>query len=176
MMKNTLKPKARCSRSVGVGLFMAASNASGQALVEAALVLPFFLLMILGALETGSIAYNAIEVENAAEAGALYGSMNRANAANTTAIETAATNDASNMLSVTATATTSCACQTQAGAITAGPGSCTGTIVTGCANPSSVVEWVNVVTAAKVTPMFQLPGLPATLPLSGNATMRVAPN
>ena len=80
MTKNTRKPKARCSRSVGVGLFMAASNASGQALVEAALVLPLLLLLILGALETGSIAYNAIEVENAAEAGALYGSLNRANA------------------------------------------------------------------------------------------------
>jgi Flp pilus assembly protein TadG len=172
MMKNTLKPKARCSRSVGVGLFMAVSNASGQALVEAALVLPFLLLMILGALETGSIAYNAIEVENAAEAGALYGSMNRANAANTTAIETAATNDASNMLSVTATATTSCACQTSAGTLTTL--ACTAT--TSCVSPNQVVEWVNVVTAAKVTPMFQLPGLPATLPLSGNATMRVAPN
>ena len=172
MMKNTLKPKARCSRSVGVGLFMAASNASGQALVEAALVLPFFLLMILGALETGSIAYNAIEVENAAEAGALYGSMNRANAANTTAIETAATNDASNMLSVTATATTSCACQTATGTLT----TLTCTATTSCVSPNQVVEWVNVVTAAKVTPIFQLPGLPTTLALAGNATMRVAPN
>jgi Flp pilus assembly protein TadG len=128
-------------------------------------VLPVLLLLILSALETGSIAYNAIEVANAAEAGALYGSQSRANAANTTGIAQAATNDASNVLSVTATATTSCACQSAAGTITAGPGSCTGTIVTSCANPSSVVEWVNVVTAAKVTPMFQLPGLPATLTL-----------
>jgi Flp pilus assembly protein TadG len=172
MTKNTRKPKARCSRSVGVGRFMAASNASGQALVEAALVLPLLLLLILGALETGSIAYNAIEVENAAEAGALYGSLNRANAANTTAIETAATNDASNVLSITATATTSCACQTATGTLT----TLTCTATTSCVSPNQVVEWVNVVTAAKVTPIFQLPGLPTTLALAGNATMRVAPN
>ena len=153
---------------------LTARTDAGQALVEAALVLPVLLLLILSALETGSIAYNAIEAANAAEAGALYAAQSRANAANTTGIAQAATNDASNVLSVTATATTTCACQSAAGTITAGPGSCTGTIVTSCA--SSVVEWVNVVTAANVTPMFQLPGLPATLTLKGNATMRVAQN
>jgi Flp pilus assembly protein TadG len=156
--------------------YLTARSDAGQALVEAAVVLPLLLLMILGALETGSIAYNAIEVANAAEAGALYAAQSRANAANTTGITQAATNDASNVLSVTAMASTSCACQTAAGTITAGPGSCTGTIVTGCAISSSVVEWVNVVTTAKVTPMFQLPGLPATLTLNGNATMRVSQN
>jgi Flp pilus assembly protein TadG len=150
---------------------LSARTDAGQALVEAALVLPVLLLMILGALETGSIAYNAIEVANAAEAGALYAAQSRANAANTAGITQAATNDASNVLSVTATATTTCACQSAAGTLTTL--ACTGTT---CLSPSQVVEWVNVVTAAKVTPMFQLPGLPTTLTLNGNATMRVAQN
>ncbi len=149
---------------------LTARTDAGQALVEAALMLPVLLLLILGALETGSIAYNAIEVANAAEAGALYGAQSRANAANTTGITQAATNDASNVLSVTATATTSCACQSAAGTLTTL--ACTGT--TSCVSPSQVVEWVNVVTAARITPMFQLPGLPATLTLNGNATMRVS--
>src|ERR1700691_251735 len=151
---------------------LTARTDTGQALVEAALVLPVLLLMILGALETGSIAYNAIEVANAAEAGALYAAQSRANAANTAGITQAATNDASNVLSVTATATTTCACQSAAGTLTTL--ACTGT--TTCVSPSQVVEWVNVVTAAKITPMFQLPGLPATLTLNGNATMRVSQN
>ncbi len=150
--------------------YVTARTDAGQALVEAALVLPFLFLLILASLETGTIAYNAIEVANAAEAGALFGSQNRANAANTSGIQTAATNDASNVLSITATATTSCACQSAAGTLTAL--SCAAT--TSCTSPSQVVEWVNVVTAATINPLFQFPGVPTTLTLHGNATMRVA--
>jgi len=151
--------------------YLTARGEAGQALVEAALVLPFFFLLILASLETGTIAYNAIEVANAAEAGALFASQSRANAANTTGIQQAATNDASNVLSiVAATPTVTCSCQSAAGTLTAL--SCAAT--TSCTTPSQVVEWVNVTTTATINPLFQFPGVPTTLTLHGNATMRVA--
>jgi len=155
---------------------LTARSDAGQALVEAALVLPFFFLLILASLETGTIAYNAIEVANAAEAGALFASQSRANAANTTGIQQAATNDASNVSSiVAATPTTTCACQNSSGTLTNLP-SCAASSTSTCAVGSQVIEWVNVVTTATIHPLFQFPGVPTTLTLHGSATMRVAQN
>lgn len=170
-MKKPNAPIVREQRNTGLLRRSTAAADAGQALVEAALMLPVFFLLILASLETGTIAYNAIEVANAAEAGALFASQSRANAANTTGIQQAATNDASNVSSiVAATPTVTCACQSSAGTLTAL--SCAAT--TSCTTPSQVVEWVNVTTSATINPLFQFPGVPTTLTLHGNATMRVA--
>lgn len=149
---------------------------SGQALLELALVLPFLILLLIGALEFGIISYAAIEVSNAAEAGALYGSQNRANAANTAGMILTAQNDASNLVTVTANATTSCSCQSTTGTYTpATPGTCSPP--PSCASPSQVVEWVTVTTSSTIDPAFHYPtaGIPTTITLHGQATMRVAP-
>jgi Flp pilus assembly protein TadG len=144
---------------------------AGQAIVEMALVIPFLVLLLIGALEFGTVAFSAIEVSNAAEAGALFGSQNRANAANTAGITLAAQNDASSVPGLTATPTTSCACQSAAGTLTAL--SCAAT--TTCTTPSQVVEWVTVITGATVNPPVYYPGIvPRNITLKGQATMRVA--
>ncbi len=49
---------------------------SGQALVEAALTMPILLLLLLGAVELGDVAYAAIQVSAAARSGAQYAAMN----------------------------------------------------------------------------------------------------
>lgn len=142
----------------------------GQALVELALLVPFLVLLLIGALQAGIIAYAAIEVGNAAEAGALYGAQNRANASNTTGITQAAQNDASGLVTVGVTPSISCACQTASGTLT----NITCSATTSCTSPSQVVEWVNVLTNSTINPTFHYPGLPTTYTVHGQATLRVA--
>ena len=63
----------------------------GQALVElAVLLLPVLLLLTVGIIDYGQVAYYSIEVSDAARAGAQYGSQSLADAANTANIVTAA--------------------------------------------------------------------------------------
>jgi Flp pilus assembly protein TadG len=169
-MKKPNAPVVCEQRNTRLLRYPAPRTDAGQALVELALVLPFLILLLIGALEFGVISYAAIEVSNAAEAGALYGSQNRANAANTAGMIQAAKNDASNLVTVTATPTTSCACQSAAGTYTTL--SCAAT--TSCVTPSQVVEWVTVNTSSTIDPTFHYPGLPTSLTLHGQATMRVA--
>ena len=145
---------------------------AGQALLELALVMPFLLLLLIGGLEFGKIAFGSIEVANAAAAGALYGAQNHATASDTAGIRQAAQNDAANLNLarpiLTVTPTTSCACQT--GTIPTVI-SCAST--TGCVTPSRVIQWVSVDTTATVDPLFHYPGFPNTVTLQGHATMRV---
>src|SRR5579875_2136007 len=87
----------------------------GQGMVELALCLPLFLLLILGAAEIGSIAWDSIEINNAAHAGAQFASLSHANASNANnSIETAVKDDLPASLSSIVTfptaPTQSCAC------------------------------------------------------------------
>lgn len=66
----------------------------GQALVEISLTLPLLLLMLLGAVELARVTYAAIEVSNAAKAGAQYGSQGGAYSTDVPGIQTAAQNEA----------------------------------------------------------------------------------
>lgn len=139
---------------------------TGQSLVELALMFPIFILLLVGAAEFGRLAYAAIEVSNAARAGASYGSLSHITASDFPNIELAATTDAANLTGVTATATNFCACST-GGTITCS------TALTSCPSPARIIEYVQVNTSASFDPLFHLPGIPTTFPLSGQAIMRV---
>ncbi|HET9099687.1 MAG TPA: TadE/TadG family type IV pilus assembly protein [Acidobacteriaceae bacterium] len=139
---------------------------TGQSLVELALMFPIFILLLVGAAEFGRLAYAAIEVSNAARAGASYGSLSHITASDFTNIELVATTDAANLTGVTATATNFCACST-GGTITCS------TALTSCPSPARIIEYVQVNTSASFDPLFHLPGIPTTFPLSGQAIMRV---
>src|ERR1700724_931527 len=71
----------------------------GQSFVELALTLPVLTVILLGAAEFGRLAYAAIEVSNAARSGVAYGAQSPDKAADTTGMQTAATNDGSDILS-----------------------------------------------------------------------------
>ncbi|MHB1651925.1 MAG: TadE family protein [Desulfitobacteriaceae bacterium] len=62
----------------------------GQALVEMALVLPLFFLLLFGVTEMGRVGYAYISVNNAARAGARIASVGGDDSAITTAVNNAA--------------------------------------------------------------------------------------
>lgn len=173
-------------------------NDAGSAFVETALVLPLLLLIVMGAAELGRIAYAAVEVANAARAGAAYGAQSTLTASETGTIASglndqiavAAVADAADFTAgtVQATASNSCVCQTTnsiTGAVTSSaPISCTSSTAaaanycqasatTGVTN--TIIQYVQVNTDATVKSMFKYPGLPTSYTLNGSATMRVAP-
>ena len=137
----------------------------GQAFVELALVLPIFVLLLLGAGEFGRLAYMAIEVSNAARAGVAYGAQNHVTASDTTGMQLAATNDGSNVATLSASASHFCSCSG------GGSSTCLPTDCTGAGN--RILEFVQVNTTAAVDPLIHVPGLPTTYTLTGQAIMRV---
>ena len=145
----------------------------GQAFVELALVLPIFILLLVGAVEVGRLAYASIEVSNAARAAVAYAAQSHTTAKDSTNIQTAATNDAPDVTSLTATPTFSCSCEGLTGTITAFS-SCDNTVtnLTTCPSPSRIAVYVQVTTQAQVATLFHFPGIPNTVTLRGYATMR----
>lgn len=143
-----------------------ARGEEGSALVELALLMPVFLIMLVGAAEFARLSYAAIEVANAARAGVQYGAQNRSNAQDSVGITSAATADGSDVTNLNATASTYCVCSSGNG----GQITCS----TAAANCSArVIEYVQVNTSASVNPTFHVPGLPTTYNLTGKAVMRV---
>lgn len=139
---------------------------AGQAILELALIMPIFVLLIIGAAEFGHLAYAAIEVTNAARAGCAYGAQTHITASDNADIQLAAIQDGSNISGLTATPSHFCACST------GGTIACS-TALTSCPSPARIIEYVQVNTAASVAPIFNYPGISKTFNLSGQAVMRV---
>lgn len=137
---------------------------SGQALVETALVLPVLIALLIGAGEIARVAYAAIEVANAARAGAQYGVENGSSASDATGIATAASTDAANVTGLTTTSSYACVCSD------GGASTCANT---DCAN-SHIEEILTVNTQATLDPLIHLPGLPTTYTLKGQAILKCA--
>lgn len=164
----------------------------GSALVELALTTPLFILITMGAAELGRVAYYAIEVENAARAGASYGAVNLSNAfENPDLVQRAAMNDAPDIANlVVGTPVTACVCETLDTSTgtpsfnpSSGTTSCTSGVVAdgACSTSTStstqiVISYVMVSAQATVDPLVHLPGLPNSYTLYGYAKMRVLPN
>lgn len=133
----------------------------GQSAVELALVTPILVVLLLVAADFGRVFYTSIAVNNAARAGAQYGSESIVTAADSAGITAAARTDGWSSLSVTAT---QCTCETS-------------TIVTACAtsyctnNPSAT--YVTVTVTAPFTTLVAYPGLPSSITLTGQAIMQV---
>jgi TadE-like protein len=161
---------------------------SGQTLLEFAFMLPFMMLLLLGVAEIGRAAFITIKINNAATAGAEYGSQNSTTASQTTitgpkmSIPQAALCDANGdiagacqitgiLLPANITATNGCTCDTGNGtSCNPMPAACPSNF--SCAS-GQVVECVNVTTYAQFSPLFHYPGLPTTYSAHGNATQRV---
>jgi Flp pilus assembly protein TadG len=140
----------------------------GNALIELAIGMTVLTSLILGAAEFGRIAYAAIEVNDAAHAGAAYGSGNRtsgsiATGAANTNVTNAAKKDAPDVSGMTATAVYWCQCS-DGSASTCGATDCTG---------SRIIEYVTVNTSGTVDPLVYVPGLPKSYTVTGHAVMRV---
>ena len=92
---------------------------SGTAAIEFGLFLPFLLLLLTGTVELGLSMYEAMQVSNAVEAGALYAAKNGFNATNIGSATTGASALPSqlNTLSATPAPTQFCGCPSAAGSI-----------------------------------------------------------
>lgn len=135
---------------------------SGQALVEAALVLPILALILIGVAELGRVAYVAIQVSNAAKAGVQYGTQNGSVATDAPGIANAAASDAANVTGLTTTSSVSCVCS-DGSASTCQPTDCT---------DSHTESILTVNTQADFNPIFHIPGLPTTFTRRGQAIQK----
>jgi len=139
------------------------SSDSGQALIETALSLSLLILLLLGAAEFGRLTYAAIEVADAARAGAAYAAQRSGTASDAVGILTAAQNNAPDLSGLTATSSISCVCSNGSSA------SCTDN--TACST-SHVVETVTINTQASFDPIIHVPGLPTKYTLQGQAVQK----
>ena len=135
---------------------------SGSAMTEIALVLPPLLLMIMGVADFARVFYAAIEVANAASAGALAGSYKVPNARNTTLISNAATNEAPDLSGVTVSSSRACNCANGTSV------SCGGTCLTG-----NVQMYLTVTVSKTFNTLARYPKVPSQMVLSRTTKIRV---
>jgi Flp pilus assembly protein TadG len=142
---------------------MRADSARGQALLETALITPFFLAVLLGSIEIGRYAHYSIAVANSARAGAEYATLNPTNAASTSGMITAANNDASTLSpSPTATATTFCQCA---------DGTASTCLSTDCST-SHILKYAKVTVSGTYTGLFKYPGIQHSITVSKTASLQ----
>jgi Flp pilus assembly protein TadG len=167
--------RAPCSR--GRGGLLRDGRERGVSTVEVALMLPFLLLLLMGAVDFGQLFRMAIEVSNAARAGAQYGYQNSASQMDTPGMIAAAEDDAADVTTWGANVA-SYGCMCSDGTDQSQVGSSTSDSVTLCVTPpasctsrgTQLINYVEVQTQATYTPLFPWPGLPSTITLNGNAT------
>jgi Flp pilus assembly protein TadG len=148
------------------------ASESGNALIELALSLPLFLLLMLGTAEIANLAWASVQVNNAARAAAAFASSSRTNAADITDMQTAAQNEAPK-LTITFPTPPTQLCYCVSGG-TPAPLTCDSNALTNCPSPSIIQMTIQVKTQAAVTPLVHYPGLPATYTVNAQATMGVA--
>ena len=119
--------------------------------------------MFLVVVETGRVFYIAISLANAARAGVQYGSQNLSTAADNAGMQAAATNDAPNLVAMTATATHFCVCS---------DGSASTCLETDCAGSHRLL-YTQVNTSASYTPLVNFMGILPSMTVPGKAVMRV---
>ena len=146
-----------------------ASLTDGQSLVEFALTMPLFILILVGTAELARFAWAAIEVANAARAGAQYGAQSHITAADTAGIQAQALSDGANLSGLTATSSQSCTCSTA-------PTTTIACTLTACPSPATLLVFVQVNTSAQVTPIINYPGLPTPFTVTGQAIMEAGQN
>lgn len=155
--------------AAAVRRFSARSEA-GDSLVEMALLLPVLTMLLLGTVDLGRLAYMSIEVSNAARAGVQYGQQNATTWADITGMQTAAANDATDLVGATngnLTAVASYWCQCSNGS----------NVTQNCSAAPSCstthqVNYVKVVATATYKPWFSCPGIPSSTTLTSQAVMR----
>jgi len=134
----------------------------GAVVIEFALMILVLMLLALGVIDFGMAVQQGMVVSAAAHAGAVFG-VGEGNANNTSGMQSAAQSAAQGLVAITATASTWCTCSAGGTAV-----SCSSL----CNLVDTPIQYVQVQTSATVPMMFRFTGLPASIPLTGNATLR----
>jgi Flp pilus assembly protein TadG len=135
----------------------------GQAAVELAVAVPVLVLLLLAGVDYGRVFYMSIGVNNAARAGAQYGSQTVITAADATGMIAAAKSDASNLSTLTATAS-QCTCVSSTTVAACPSGYCTN---------APQATFVEVDTQGVFHTIVNYPGIPSSTTISGKAIMQV---
>jgi Flp pilus assembly protein TadG len=136
---------------------------AGSAVIELALSVTLLLSVLTGIIELGRVFYVAAEVANGARAGVQWAAINPGHPNNLTAMQTAATNDAVNIGSLTATASEFCQCDNGAAV------SCT----TGTCSSGAVRTYVQVVASTPFSTLGNYHWIPRPITVSAKAVLRV---
>jgi Flp pilus assembly protein TadG len=142
---------------------------SGSAMVEFAVTVSVFLLVFAGIADVAYYIHAETELQDAASAGAYYGTI-PGNQTNGTYMQASATAAAPDLSGVTATPTTYYEC-TPGGTKVSESTSCTN-LVNGTAYGTPIM-YVAVTTTANVPALLKWTGLSTSLSLKGYATYRV---
>lgn len=138
----------------------------GQSAVEFGVAVPILAVLLVIASDFARVFFFTIAVNNAARAGAQYGSQSVIAAADEDGMENAATNDGSNIPGISANAS-QCTCVA-------------GATVTKCDSSHKCTDYptanfVEVDTSATFKTIVTYPGFPHTFTLNGKAIMQVRP-
>jgi Flp pilus assembly protein TadG len=136
---------------------------SGSSLVELALLVPLFVLLLAGSVDLGRACYAAIEVSAAANAGAEYGVHKPTD---TAGMQQAALLNGANLSGLSTSASWGCECSDGSSAS-----------VSCAARPNcsvNIVRYVLVTTSMTYQPALGFPGIPSSLALEGSARLRAA--
>ena len=144
-------------------------DSNGQSLVEFALVVPLLLLLLLGAIEIGRVAYYAIAVSNAARSAVQYGAQTPTTAGNIDNIVQAALDDARYLSPDNVTIDNKLfKCPD------ADISALSNTPPTDCgADGTRYLSYLKVNTQMQLAPLIGFPGIPASFSLKGEAFMRI---
>lgn len=135
----------------------------GAALIEFGLMLVVMVPLLFGIADFSRLFYAAIEVRNAALAGAEYGVFSIARAGNGQAVRSAARTDAGDLTGLTVTSSLTCRCPASQA-----PVSCS----VQCSPGVPPMVRLNVVASQQFNTLFRYPGLPDSVNLRASAVMR----
>lgn len=148
---------------------------AGVALVEFALALPLLMMLLVGLIEVGRLAWYNIQVGNAAHAGAQYGAI-PGNAGDLTGMQNVAQADGQQSLTaLTATARDVCACWNGTSLSPSTPASSACGVQ--CTNGGREITYVQVTATGTLQSLFNYTafGLPRSWIVTRVATIRAVP-
>ena len=150
----------------------------GGALVELGLLLPIFTVLLLAVLDVGRGYYYALEVSNAARAGAQYGYQSSGTMMDTTGIKNAALKDGHDVGASGGSCSGSACWNSGYPASTWGCMCSDGTqkttscgVTLTCSASSRQVNYVDVQTQATYSLLIPWPGIPSTVTLKGETQL-----
>lgn len=136
----------------------------GQSAAEFAIIVPVLLLLLVAIADFGRVFFVSVAVNNAARAGAQYGSQSVITAADSIGMKAAAVKDALNVSNWNTPTASQCTCEVSA-------------VVTHCAasycTNAPSATYVEVDTSATFHTLLTYPGIPSSTTLSGKAVMQV---
>lgn len=139
----------------------------GQSAVEFAMIASIVLIVLLAVADFGRMFYVSIALNNAARAGAQYGSQSLITAADSSGMAAAVDNDATNISNLSTPSTSLCGCASSL------PANVTNTCPSSyCTNNPDAI-YVTVTASAPFNTITKYPGIPSSTTLSGTAIMQV---